>query len=120
MAKVRSDYGIERYIEETKRLYSVLEIRLSKADWLVADKYTIADIANYSWVRSGPLMLEIDLSEFPGVKKWVERIDVREAVKRGLNVPPRTMTQEDIAQFLKSMRDRIDAMTNTDKYPNPT
>lgn len=118
MAKVRSDYGIERYTEETKRLYSVLEIRLSKADWLVADKYSIADIANYSWVRSGPLLLELDLSEWPGVKKWVERINEREAVKKGLNVPPRSRSPEEIKQMFKSMRDRIDAMTNTDKYPN--
>jgi glutathione S-transferase len=120
MAKVRSDYGIERYIEETKRLYSVLEIRLSKADWLVSDKYSIADIANYTWVRSGPLLLEIDLGKFPGVKKWVERISEREAVKRGLNIPPRTRTPEETAQMFKSMRDKIDAMTNTDKYPNPS
>jgi len=118
MAKVRSDYGIERYVEETKRLYSVLEIRLSKADWLAGDKYTVADIANYSWVRSGPLLLGLDLGEWPGVKKWVETIDKREAVQRGIKVPPSTRTPEQMAEMFKSMRDRIDAMDNTDKYPS--
>ena len=44
MAPVYSAYGIKRYVDETKRLFGVLEIRLSKAEWLAGDKYTIADI----------------------------------------------------------------------------
>jgi glutathione S-transferase len=116
MAKVRSDYGIQRYMDETKRLYGVLESRLSKADWLAGDKYSIADIANYSWVRSGPLLLEIDLSEWPGVDKWVKRIDERPAVKKARDVPPRTMTQEEVNQMFANMRAKIDAMENTDKH----
>lgn len=58
MASVYSSYGINRYTGETKRLYDVLESRLSKADWLAGDKYTIADIASYSWVVSSPTVLE--------------------------------------------------------------
>lgn len=116
MAKARSDYGIQRYMDETKRLYSVLESRLSKADWLAGDKYTLADIANYSWVRSGPLVLEIDLSEWPGVDKWVKRIDERPAVQRARNVPPRMMTPEEMEAMFANMRAKIDAMENTDKH----
>ncbi|GIJ86482.1 hypothetical protein Asppvi_005371 [Aspergillus pseudoviridinutans] len=114
-ANVRSDYGIKRYIDETKRLYSVLDSRLKESPYLAGPKYTIADIANYSWVRSGP-GLEIDLGEFPALKKWKEEIDEREAVKKGLNVPKRDTTPEQIAAFFKSAREKIDAMTNTDKH----
>ena len=116
MASVRSDYGIKRYIDETKRLYSVLELRLSKADWLAGDKYTIADIANYSWVRSGPVLLDIDLSEWPGVDRWVKRIDARPAVEKAKNVPPRRMTPEEVTEMFAKMRAKIDAMENTDKH----
>src|SRR4051794_107320 len=96
MAGARSDYAIKRYIDETKRLYSVLELRLSKADWLAGNKYTIADIANYSWVKSDPILLDIDLSEWPGVDKWVKRIDKRPAVQKAKNVPSssRTMSSQ--------------------------
>jgi glutathione S-transferase len=116
MAKARSDYGIQRYMDETKRLYSVLESRLSKADWLAGDKYTIADIANYSWVCSGPLLLEIDLSEWPGVDKWVKRIDERPAVKKAKSVPASTWTPEEMKEMFANMRAKIDAMENTDKH----
>ena len=116
MAGARSDYGIKRYIDETKRLYSVLEIRLAKNDWLVGDKYTLADIASYSWVRAGPMLLEMDISEWPGVDKWVKRIGEREAVKKAVMVPPSTRTPEQMQEMFKSMRAKIDGMENTDKH----
>jgi len=116
MAGVRSDYGIKRYIDETKRLFSVLEIRLSKADWLAGEKYTLADIASYSWVRAAPMFLEISLDEWPGLKKWHDRIDGREAVAKAKTIPPSAMTPEQFAGMAKSMRAKIDAMENTDKH----
>ncbi|KAK9245298.1 glutathione S-transferase [Lipomyces tetrasporus] len=114
-AKARSDYAIERYVTETKRLYSVLEIRLSSHDWLAGDKFTLADIANFSWVRAGPNLL-IDLGEWPGVQKWVDRIAAREGVQRGLNVPPPTRTPEETKAAWAGMRNRIASMENTDKH----
>jgi glutathione S-transferase len=116
MAGVRSDYGIKRYIDETKRLFSVLEIRLSKADWLAGDKYTLADIASYSWVRSAPLFLEMELDEWPGLKKWHDRIDAREAVTKAKTIPPSSMDPSKFAEMAKGMRAKIDAMENTDKH----
>lgn len=116
MAGARSDYGIKRYLDETKRLYSVLESRLSQADWLAGDKYTIADIANYSWVRSGPVLLEIDLSQWPGVDRWVKKIDARPAVEKAKNVPPSTRTPEEMKEMFSNMRAKIQAMENTDKH----
>lgn len=114
-ADVRSDFTIERFIEETKRLYSVLESRLKESAYLAGDKYTIADIASYSWVRFGPPALELDLSEFPAVKKWADEIGKRAAVEKGANIPDTGRTDADREAFFKMMCARIDGMTNTDK-----
>ena len=115
-AGARSDYGINRYISETKRLYAVLESRLQESRYLAGSKYTIADIANYSWVRSGPVALEIDLSEWPALKKWKEEIDQRSAVQKGVNVPKRDTTPEQMAEFFKNSRARVDGLTNSDQH----
>lgn len=118
MAKVRSDYAIERYVNETKRLYSVLESRLSSHDWLAGDKYTLADIANYPWVSHGSSLhiLRLDLNEWPGLKKWVDRIAAREAVQKGVNVPPATRTLKEMEVIWMNMRSKIASMENTDKH----
>jgi glutathione S-transferase len=116
MAGVYSAYGIKRYTDETKRLFDVLESRLSKADWLAGDKYTIADIASYTWVRAGPGVLELPLDSWPGLAKWVKTIGERPAVQRGLKVPPSSRTPEQMSEMFKSMRERVDAMKNTDKH----
>lgn len=83
-------------------------------DWLVADKYSLADIANFCWVRAG-WMIEIDLSEFPGVKRWVDRIEEREAVKKGVQVGS-SRSPEEMKKMFADMRAKIDAMDNSDKH----
>lgn len=62
-----------------------LPLTSTPSDWLVKDKYSLADIANFCWVRAS-YMIEIDLNEFPGVKRWVDRIEAREAVQKGVKV----------------------------------
>lgn len=52
-APVKLDYPIKRYVEETYRLFGVLEIGLQNADYLANDKYSIADIASFPWVVAG-------------------------------------------------------------------
>jgi glutathione S-transferase len=79
-------YGIKRYQNETKRLYSVLETRLQDRTYLVGEKYSVADISTFTWVRWAP-WAGIELSEFPKLEKWAQRIEEREAVKKGLRVP---------------------------------
>lgn len=73
-------YAIERYRNETERLYSVLDHRLRKSEF-IAGSYSIADIAAFPWVvphaRQG-IMLE----EFPQVKRWFDAVGARPAVKR--------------------------------------
>ncbi|KAJ3039149.1 hypothetical protein HDV00_012555 [Rhizophlyctis rosea] len=87
-------YAIKRYQDETLRLYKVLERGLSEPtadgkerEWLSIDnKYSIADIANYSWVRIHDFS-GVSLDEVPKVKAWADKIGARPAVQRGLNVP---------------------------------
>ncbi|CAG8386684.1 unnamed protein product [Penicillium salamii] len=112
----RSDYGIKRYLDETKRLFSVLELRLKESPYLAGTKYTIADIANFSWVRAAPITLEIDLSEFPALNQWVEKIEQRTAVQKGVDIPQTNKTQEQKVEMFRNLRAKVDGMTNTDKH----
>ena len=79
-------YGTERYGNEAKRLYGVLEKRLSEAAYL-ADEYSIADIATYPWVARHEWH-RVDLAAYPAVKRWYDTIGARPAVVRGMAVPP--------------------------------
>lgn len=82
-------YAISRYQNETRRLYSVLEARLSTRTFLAGaspGKYSIADISTFTWVRWAP-WAGIELAKFPRLKSWMEGIESREAVQRGLAVP---------------------------------
>lgn len=88
-APEKIEYGIKRYQNETKRLYSVLEARLKDRDYLVGKgkgKYSLADISTFTWVRWAPWG-GIDLSEYPKLKDWAETIEKREKVQEGLKVP---------------------------------
>lgn len=66
-APVDVEYARNRYIEETDRLCKVLESRLSTSKWLAAEKYTIADIANHSWLSVG-FWGRICRSDYPNVQ----------------------------------------------------
>jgi GST-like protein len=79
-------YGKKRYHTETKRLYGVMNKRLGEAKYLAGDEYTIADIATYPWVARYEWH-QVDLNEFPNVKRWFDEISARPAVKKGMAVP---------------------------------
>ena len=81
-------YATERYGNEAKRLYGVLNKRLTQAAYL-ADEYSIADIATYPWVARHEWH-RVDLAAFPAVKRWYDTIGARPAVVRGMAVPPVT------------------------------
>ncbi len=78
-------YAIERYSNEARRLYGVLQTRLSQTPWLAGNFYSIADIAAWPWVRSHERQ-GIDLNDFPAVADWFARIAARPAVQRGVKV----------------------------------
>jgi GST-like protein len=78
--------AIDRYHREVHRLFGVLDTRLRGREFLTAD-YSIADIANFSWVR-GHDWSGVPLDDFPELRRWVDAIAARPAVVRGLAVPP--------------------------------
>lgn len=80
-----STYAEERYGEEARRLYGVLDRRLEARDYIIGE-YTIADIACWPWVSRHEWQ-EIDLRDYPHVRKWYQRIAARPAVQRGYHVP---------------------------------
>lgn len=77
-------YAIDRYRNETLRLYGVMDRRLKSVEYL-AGEYSIADMATWPWVRVRWLH-RIDLAEFPHVQRWYEAIGARPAVQRALEV----------------------------------
>jgi GST-like protein len=77
-------YAVDRYTNEAKRLYGVMDRRLKDHDY-VAGEYSIADIAIFPWMRYGDRR-GVDVKEFPNVMRWFEAINARPAVQRGLEV----------------------------------
>ncbi|KAJ7175774.1 glutathione S-transferase C-terminal-like protein [Mycena filopes] len=80
-------YAQNRYIEETKRLFGVLEIRLKDREYLVGNKLSIADINAYTWVAGYSRIGVESIDEWPALKGWLERIAERDAVKAGWAIP---------------------------------
>ena len=85
-AKEPVPYAIERYVAETRRLYTVLDTHLAKNEWLAGGEYTIAEMATYPWIARHEWH-KTDLNDFPNVKRWYDRISARPAVQRGMAIP---------------------------------
>ena len=81
----------DRYVEESKRLLGVLDKRLEGRDWIMGERYTIADIATFPWVRNLIGFYEagdlVGIQNFPNVTRVLEKFLARPAVKRGLEIP---------------------------------
>ncbi|AOY91183.1 glutathione S-transferase [Cupriavidus sp. USMAA2-4] len=84
-APEKIDYAIQRYTNEAKRLYGVIDKQLSRHEWLAGDQYSIADIATFPWLRSWQNQ-GVELDEYPHLKRWFNVIAERPAVKRGVEV----------------------------------
>ena len=81
-AQDKIPYAIERFTEEAKRLYGVLDRRLAAHEYL-ADTYSIADIATLTWAKFHGKQ-GIELNGHPNVRRWLETLLARPAVQRGL------------------------------------
>ena len=79
-------YAQERYHKEAKRLYKVMNTQMQDNRYLAGDDYTVADIATFPWVDRFRRH-QVDLAEFPNVKRWHEELWERPAVKKGMEVP---------------------------------
>jgi GST-like protein len=80
-------YGLERFMAETRRLYAVMDRRLSAHEY-VAGELSIADFALLGWVWRHPRH-QVDLADFPHVQRWYQALMARPAVARGFAVPLR-------------------------------
>jgi GST-like protein len=78
-------YAIDRYSNEAKRLYGVMDKRLAKSRYLGGAGYSIADIAVFPWLRSWKNQ-GIDWNDFPHLRGWFDEIGARPAVQRGCEV----------------------------------
>ena len=78
--------AIDRYQGECKRLFRVLDTHLEQHEYLAGD-YSIADIANWAWVRTHRWS-GVDTDDLPHLQRWVEAIRARPAVLKGIHMPP--------------------------------
>ncbi|HEY2021082.1 glutathione S-transferase N-terminal domain-containing protein [Paraburkholderia sp.] len=83
----------DRYIAESKRLLGVLEQRLAGREWMMGNRYSIADIAIFPWVRNLVGFYEagdlVGIQNFPNVTRVLAAFVERPAVVRGLDIPKR-------------------------------
>jgi len=85
---------IDRYQNETRRLYGVLDRRLRESTYLAGEDYSIADIANWTWVRSHE-WAGVPLDGLEALQAWHDTISARPAVQRGL-LQPRRMDDSEV------------------------
>jgi GST-like protein len=84
-APEKIDYAYDRYTNEAKRIYGVLDKQVQSRKFIAGNQYSIADIATFPWIRSWKNQ-GIDWSDYPALKDWFDRISERPAVKRGVDV----------------------------------
>ena len=84
--KGKSEYSEMRYSKEARRLYGVMDKKLSKSQYIAGNDYSIADISIWPWTARFDWQ-EIDLNEFPNVTRWYKEISSRPAVQKGWLVP---------------------------------
>ncbi len=97
--------AIQRYQNESRRLFEVLETRLARAEWL-ADTYSIADIASWAWVRTHEWS-GASVDGLAHLQRWMAAMAARPACQKGILVPPpRNASGEDRAKAVSSIVQR--------------
>jgi GSH-dependent disulfide-bond oxidoreductase len=81
--------AIDRYQGESKRLFRVLDGHLKNHEYVAGD-YSIADIANWAWVRTHRWS-GVDVDDLPHLQRWLAAIRARPAVQKGIEMPPSKM-----------------------------
>jgi GST-like protein len=84
-SKEKLQYAIDRYTNEAKRLYGVLDRRLAQSKYVACEEYSIADIAIWPWLRN-PQNQGVDTTQYPHFRRWFDAIAARPAVQRGVTV----------------------------------
>lgn len=111
-ASEKIQYAIDRYLNETRRLYNVLDQHLesSQSGFLVGDHVSTADITTIGWVMSAR-WTGLDLDHFPRLKAWEEMMSKRPAVSRGKDVPTKMkvkdMSEEEMEDAQRATSDWV-------------
>src|SRR6185295_13991461 len=95
-------FAIDRYHRECRRLFEVLDKRLSSNEYLAGD-YSIADIANWSWVKTYPWS-GVDVTGLTHLERWIEQVGARPAVQKGIEVPSTADMNVSKEQFIEGAR----------------
>jgi GST-like protein len=103
--------AIDRYQGESKRLFRVLDSHLKDHEFLAGD-YSIADIANWAWVRTHRWS-GVEVDDLPHLKRWLDRIRARPAVLKGIEMPPSSINarvddEEKTRQFSQEARKMLE------------
>ncbi|CAI2168329.1 19615_t:CDS:2 [Funneliformis geosporum] len=104
-------YAIQRYTNETKRHFKLLDDALEGKEYLVGNKYTLADIAYFSMVKFHQISGIKTLNDYPNLTAWLARIDAKPATKKGIDVPNNSLREmvekpeklEELCQKVKAM-----------------
>jgi glutathione S-transferase len=96
--------AIDRYQNESRRLFEVLDRRLGESEWL-ADDYSIADIANWCWVRTYKWS-GVPLDGLTHLRRWMDAMRARPACQRGVEVPMRLPNLEKDGDAAKAFADQ--------------
>ena len=104
--------AIDRYQGEVRRLFRVLDGHLAKHEYLAGD-YSIADIANWAWVRTHNWS-GVAIDELPNLARWRDQIRARPAVQRGIEMPPSSFDRDgDSEEQAKTFSDKARNMIET-------
>jgi GST-like protein len=91
-----------RFVNECKRLYGVLDGALALAPFVAGEDYSIADMALFPWIAQSGYS-GIDIGAFANLSRWFDRVGARPAVERGMKVPDKSRTVEQIVDTGRSM-----------------
>ena len=81
----KSEFGEQRYLKISKRIYEELDTRLKQAKYLAGEDYTIADIATFPWIARHEWH-DIGLKNYKSLSRWYLEISKRETVKKGYDL----------------------------------
>ena len=96
-------YAIDRYQNETNRLYSVLDKQLEDNEYIAGSQYSIADIAHWPWIDAHE-WAGINLEEHTNLSRWHSKVGERPAVIKGKNIPPRRKKDSADKDRIESIR----------------
>jgi GST-like protein len=100
--------AIDRYQHESRRLFEVLDGRLARSEWL-ADDFSIADIANWAWVRTHKWS-GVSVDGLEHLRRWIDRMYQRPGCKRGIEVPVKVRNLADDPEGARKFAERARTM----------